>query len=656
MALKVSIKDAAGKAIDLAGDEGIDVTVTGAYVVKATVSSGSFNSGTMGTATTASLGKSDFIDGVGFVNVKGAESAAVTVTASGSGSLSITSASTSFTMGKASTSSSGNTFAGKSGTAVTTGWYTGWYVPAGSTSNTLEFTYTAIAATGTTLYSYITVDDDSGTISGSGGAGANNLYYDQAYTKAAGTSYATVGISHTAMVAGQTYGVTDAAGGSVGTVTAQTAAAANGTVTVTPSSLRMATGSTASFKALVKDQFGIALAGVGVTVTASGRNSAKASQTIVTDANGYITYSFTDAGSTGTTDTLTFNGGTATNGTASITYGSATAGSVLVSTPSTNSYSATTLPGEDAYPKTYSDISAGDGAEAGAVTVYALVKDADALAMAGVPVTWTVTGTGCAITSTTASGYTSAAGVASASLYAWTAGNCVVTATAGGKSDTANSYWKQSTPTEARSIAATVSGNGITATVKDRFGNTIEGVTVKVTRTSGDGYFGSATTATADTDANGQVTFVVTGGAVNAKVSFTSDTYGQSDALKGLLDGTAAASAFTATTAGTSILDEAGIGASFDAAGVNSVSVDVTSTTSSDAVDAANEATDAANAATDAANAAAEAADAATAAAQDAQAAVAALASQVADLIAGIKAQITALTNLVIKIQKKVKA
>jgi hypothetical protein len=74
------------------------------------------------------------------------------------------------------------------------------------------------------------------------------------------------------------------------------------------------------------------------------------------------------------------------------------------------------------------------------------------------------------------------------------------------------------------------------------------------------------------------------------------------------------------------------------------------------ATDAANEATDAANAATDAANAAAEAADAATAAAQDAQAAVAELATKVASLMAGIKAQITSLTNLVIKIQKKVKA
>ena len=93
------------------------------------------------------------------------------------------------------------------------------------------------------------------------------------------------------------------------------------------------------------------------------------------------------------------------------------------------------------------------------------------------------------------------------------------------------------------------------------------------------------------------------------------------------------------------------------AAATQRASVTANVTDGSDtAVDAANEATDAANAATDAANAAAEAADAATAAAQDAQAAVTELATQVASLIAGIKAQITSLTNLVIKIQKKVKA
>ena len=74
------------------------------------------------------------------------------------------------------------------------------------------------------------------------------------------------------------------------------------------------------------------------------------------------------------------------------------------------------------------------------------------------------------------------------------------------------------------------------------------------------------------------------------------------------------------------------------------------------AADAAAEATDAANAATDAANEAAEAADAATAAAQDAADAVAALSTSVAAMINALKKQITSLTNLVVKIQKKVRA
>ena len=73
------------------------------------------------------------------------------------------------------------------------------------------------------------------------------------------------------------------------------------------------------------------------------------------------------------------------------------------------------------------------------------------------------------------------------------------------------------------------------------------------------------------------------------------------------------------------------------------------------ATDAANEATDAANAATDAALAAADSADAATEAAQEASDAVAELSTQVAALMASLKAQIKSLTNLVIKIQKKLK-
>jgi hypothetical protein len=83
---------------------------------------------------------------------------------------------------------------------------------------------------------------------------------------------------------------------------------------------------------------------------------------------------------------------------------------------------------------------------------------------------------------------------------------------------------------------------------------------------------------------------------------------------------------------------------------------DASTAAAQSAQDAANEATDAATAATDAANAAAEAADAATAAAQDAADAVAALSVAVSAMVSDLKKQITALTNLVIKIQKKVKA
>ena len=104
-------------------------------------------------------------------------------------------------------------------------------------------------------------------------------------------------------------------------------------------------------------------------------------------------------------------------------------------------------------------------------------------------------------------------------------------------------------------------------------------------------------------------------------------------------------------------------GAALDAviAGGTAAVVTASATVLSDGVaqaaaDAAAEATDAANAATDAANAAAEAADAATAAAQDAADAVAALSVSVSAMIDALKKQITALTNLVIKIQKKVKA
>jgi len=114
----------------------------------------------------------------------------------------------------------------------------------------------------------------------------------------------------------------------------------------------------------------------------------------------------------------------------------------------------------------------------------------------------------------------------------------------------------------------------------------------------------------------------------------------------------AATSAGEAADAATAAAEQAGE----DAVAAAKAAQDAAVAAAEAAQEAAAEATDAANAATDAANASAEAADAATAAAQDAADAVAALSTQVSEMISALKKQITALTNLVIKIQKKVKA
>ena len=86
------------------------------------------------------------------------------------------------------------------------------------------------------------------------------------------------------------------------------------------------------------------------------------------------------------------------------------------------------------------------------------------------------------------------------------------------------------------------------------------------------------------------------------------------------------------------------------------VAADVIAADGGAAAAAAEEATAAANDATDAALSAAEAAEAATAMAQEAVDAVAELSASVTKLISALRAQITTLTNLVVKIQKKVRA
>ena len=156
---------------------------------------------------------------------------------------------------------------------------------------------------------------------------------------------------------------------------------------------------------------------------------------------------------------------------------------------------------------------------------------------------------------------------------------------------------------------------------------------------------------------------IATGGIVsNLAFSGTAPTLTATDVAINALDGTDKFGgyltyvAYMPATGDITITAKGGTGLPVSGQVAVTATASVVNSSVDAATDAANEATDAANAATDAALAAADAADAATAAAQDASDAVAALSASVEKLVASLKAQLTSLTNLVIKIQKKVKA
>jgi hypothetical protein len=200
--------------------------------------------------------------------------------------------------------------------------------------------------------------------------------------------------------------------------------------------------------------------------------------------------------------------------------------------------------------------------------------------------------------------------------------------------------------TSAATGTANGSGTPVTVTVEDRYGNPVSGVDLNVVASGVGSFMGGNITQSFTTDASGSYTFLanttLSDGGV-AKFTATTGTVGSFDSVAGYVGTTEVDSTLAAGNASASAEITFAAGAS---------ATDVAQA----ATDAAQEATDAANAATDAANAAAEAADAATAAAQDAADAVAALSTQVAELVSTLRKQITSLTNLVIKIQKKVKA
>jgi hypothetical protein len=681
---KVTIKDAAGGVTQLSAGQAINITSNVTTTNIGEITAGCTSSCTAsynGAGVTAGLDSSNFSAGVAYIQIKDATAAAAdaVITATGSGLLAntITStvgfstvlATTFATSAIADVALAVRPGSGKKGvTTVTAG---SSYTDSVSTAVT-SHSYAVTVATAPTAAKNVAVDitDTDGKITGLKGA-----VYSTYVGVAATTGLGTLSVTSAAMSNGNAFTASVASTTAAAiVVTAATASSSTSTIAVEPNSvIKAAHGASSVLSAVLKDQFGAAVANHVVTVSTTGRNASTSSTTLATDANGRVTYTRADAGTATTTnkqDIVTFTPTTGTAATVTINYVDSGLGiaTVTLETPTTDDTAASGV--------TYSDINASStaGAAASVQTITATVKDVNGTLLVGIPVTFSTASTGAAVLSTSVTAYTGADGTASASVYGWTAGVKTFTATAGAQSATGTVAYRQGgatgtdNATEVRTIAAVANGNSIIVTAKDRFGNVVSGVPLWGTRTGNGTFGGGSNTNGQTTGVDGTAEFLFNAGSADSVVTITAGSatatplpcYGQTGNLAGINACSTAATqtAYTASTVGTTTTAETGVGASFAPAGVGSVTVAVAAATdvAQGAADAAAEATDAANAATDAANAAAEAADAATAAAQDAADAVAALSTQVSEMVNALKKQITALTNLVIKIQKKVKA
>jgi hypothetical protein len=460
------------------------------------------------------------------------------------------------------------------------------------------------------------------------------------------------------------------------------------TISVSPASMKVKTKSATVITATVTDQWGSPLANEVLQPSVAGANALASGSwpTITTNASGVATFTLTDAlgveaSTTLGTDAVTFTA--ASNGAASTAVTYTYVATLPVVASLTGYYSladnadvtAITTPlvttgitqASGAYlvmnqSRNYSKAISASATTSDELVKYSFIaKDAAGAVVSKMPVTVTagtggylIGSTGLITTSRTL--VTATDGSVSFVAGAKATGAVTFTVTSGTATASAAQWVSNTGANDARFVtltgAATGSANGafipMTATVTDRNGNAVTSVNLSLTATGVGSFAGGSTTQSFVTDSTGKFTFQATsynadGGSGTFKVSVTSATT-DTASTKGYVGSTEVDSTLAAGN------DSASVTVVF-AAGSSAAEA-----TSQAAADAAAEATDAANAATDAANAAAEAADAATAAAQDAADAVAALSAQVSSLISGLKAQLTALTNLVIKIQKKVKA
>jgi trimeric autotransporter adhesin len=479
-----------------------------------------------------------------------------------------------------------------------------------------------------------------------------------------------------------------------------TFATATPAITVTPTSTVLAKdGATTSFAGVLADQFGRPIAAGNVFWSVAGRNPATGS--VVTGTNGAIpAVTVVDASKIVTTAAVGTTAATVNTDTITFTYNysapvTAAAASVTGSRGVTYSLTGPSVASVAVASATTTqaiDQAKVDGTPAAFVRYTATVRKADNTSSGtGILCTW-AGGAGDQFRLNNPTSVTDADGLCFIDAFRDVVGSSAITATAVGVTSpvstpvrwvnrpgnsaagSVDNGWN-----DARNIAVTagtaVAGTPVTvlAKVTDRFGNPVAGVLVTF-GLSGVGRLVAGDSLLKSTNSNGEAQIQVVASDNETGTNTVSATKSTAQSL----DRAGFVSVITGNTAGTtgtaaSSTATAGVTAAVATASAAVTFTKNTSTSTADAllalatalgtrdqasaaVDAAAEATDAANAATDAANAAAEAADAATAAAQDAADAVAALSTQVSEMVAALKKQITSLTNLVIKIQKKVRA
>jgi hypothetical protein len=589
---------------------------------------------------------------------------------------------------------------GESDTKINVDTTTTYTLPTTTKSATLRINANSTAGSGTTSGTNVANAAITTTVSWSGNFAsadvtpATQTTGTTAYTDASGNI--DLAITNAAPVAGGSVSI-DIKGfatgaGTVGqggrTVVINWAAPVVTTVTVSDpvESIKVLTKSTNVMTVGVADQFGNPMAGEklqpSLGSTDANYSATKSYAVITTGANGNATFSLTDAAAVGAdSDTVTFTSVTNSAKSGSYTLNYVTALPVVATlqmfydtdatataanlVPSTGIYATSTsttkliLSNARNISKTLAAAGASTTDDMVAYRVRVLTSAGASATGAAVTVKsstggWLLDADGLPtmsrIFAVPSSGYVGFVGLATAP------GAITFTVTAGTVTASASQWVAIPTVAAARTIAisgpATGSSNGdaltFTVTAKDRYGNLVADVPLTITATGVASFAGGATMQSFTTNDSGTYTFLGTSSVAAGGTGGFTATAGST------ATDTASSKGYVSTTPVDSTL----------AAGVASASAAVTFAAGDSATllaaqaanDAAAEATDAANAATDAANAAAEAADAATAAAQDAADAVAALSAQVSSMMSSLKAQLTALTNLVIKIQKKVKA